>query len=113
MMPNSATQQNFNNPYEIIRINQIFDSFLQELKPVFNDLPFNIAEENIQSRIRGNLLMAIVINSGILLNTSNKVNCQPVMARCMVIWPVDWAFWAIAINSRCMHWQHTSTGTGN
>lgn len=65
--------KNFNNPYEIIRINQIFDSFLQELKPVFNDLPFNIAEENIQSRIRGNLLMAIANKFGyILLNTSNK-----------------------------------------
>jgi NAD+ synthase (glutamine-hydrolysing) len=36
-------------------------------------LPFSLAEENIQSRTRGNLLMAIANKFGyILLNTSNK-----------------------------------------
>lgn len=61
------------NPYEIISINNIFESFLQELKPIYGDLPFNVAEENIQSRIRGNILMAIANKFGyILLNTSNK-----------------------------------------
>lgn len=61
------------NPYDIIPIKNIYDSFLAELKPVFNDLPFSIAEENIQSRSRGNLLMAIANKFGyILLNTSNK-----------------------------------------
>lgn len=61
------------NPYDIIPIKNIYDSFLDELKPVFNDLPFGIAEENIQSRTRGNLLMAIANKFGyILLNTSNK-----------------------------------------
>ncbi len=61
------------NPYDIIPIKNIYESFLAELKPIFNDLPFSIAEENIQSRIRGNLLMAIANKFGyILLNTSNK-----------------------------------------
>lgn len=61
------------NPYDIISIKNIYESFLAELKPVFNDLPFSIAEENIQSRSRGNLLMAIANKFGyILLNTSNK-----------------------------------------
>jgi len=61
------------NPYDIISIKNIYDSFLDELKPVFNNLPFGIAEENIQSRTRGNLLMAIANKFGhILLNTSNK-----------------------------------------
>ena len=47
--------------------------FSQKLKPIFKDLPFSIAEENIQSRTRGNLLMAIANKFGyILLNTSNK-----------------------------------------
>jgi NAD+ synthase (glutamine-hydrolysing) len=56
-----------------VPIKNIYDSFLQELKPVFKDLPFSIAEENIQSRTRGNLLMAIANKFGyILLNTSNK-----------------------------------------
>ncbi|MDP9230818.1 MAG: NAD+ synthase, partial [Bacteroidota bacterium] len=61
------------NPYDIISIKNIYESFLQELKPVFSNMPFGIAEENIQSRIRGNLLMALANKFGyILLNTSNK-----------------------------------------
>ena len=65
--------KNLGNPYDIIPIKKIFDSFIAELQPVFKDLPFGIAEENIQSRTRGNLLMAIANKFGyILLNTSNK-----------------------------------------
>ena len=65
--------KNLKNPYQIIPIKNIYESFLNELKPVFKDLPFSIAEENIQSRTRGNLLMAIANKFGyILLNTSNK-----------------------------------------
>ena len=65
--------KNLGNPYDIIPIENIYNSFLQELKPIFKDLPFSIAEENIQSRSRGNLLMAIANKFGyILLNTSNK-----------------------------------------
>jgi len=61
------------NPFDIIPIQPVFESFLSALKPVFNDLPFGIAEENIQSRTRGNLLMALANKFGyILLNTSNK-----------------------------------------
>jgi NAD+ synthase (glutamine-hydrolysing) len=65
--------KNLHNPYDIIPIKNIYDSFLEELQPLFNNLPFSIAEENIQSRSRGNLLMAIANKFGyILLNTSNK-----------------------------------------
>ncbi len=65
--------KNLDNPYDIVPIKNIFESFLTELKPIFKDLPFSIAEENIQSRTRGNLLMAIANKFGyILLNTSNK-----------------------------------------
>jgi len=65
--------KNLGNPYDVVPIKNIYDSFLQELKPIFKDLPFSIAEENIQSRSRGNLLMAIANKFGyILLNTSNK-----------------------------------------
>jgi len=64
---------NLNNPYDIIKINDIFQSFLKTLDPLFNGLPFSLAEENIQSRSRGNILMAIANKFGyILLNTSNK-----------------------------------------
>ncbi len=65
--------KNLDNPYDIIPIKNIYEEFLAELKPIFKDLPFSIAEENIQSRARGNLLMAIANKFGyILLNTSNK-----------------------------------------
>lgn len=68
-----ALSKNLENPYDIIRINNVYESFLATLKPIFNDLPFSLAEENIQSRTRGNLLMAISNKFGyILLNTSNK-----------------------------------------
>jgi NAD+ synthase (glutamine-hydrolysing) len=65
--------KNLGNPYDIVPIKNIYDSFLHTLQPVFGDLPFGLAEENIQSRSRGNLLMAIANKFGyILLNTSNK-----------------------------------------
>ena len=57
--------KNLDNPYDIIRIDNIYEDFLQTLKPVFKDLPFSIAEENIQSRTRGNLLMAIANKFGL------------------------------------------------
>lgn len=61
------------NPYHNIPIEKIYESFLKELSPLFKDLPFSVAEENIQSRTRGNLLMAIANKFNyILLNTSNK-----------------------------------------
>lgn len=68
-----ALSQNLDNPHDIIRINDIYESFLQALEPHFKGLPFNVAEENTQSRIRGNLLMGLANKFGyILLNTSNK-----------------------------------------
>ena len=65
--------KNLDNRFDIVPIKDIFDGFSTTLKPIFGDLPFNVAEENIQSRIRGNLLMAVANKFGyILLNTSNK-----------------------------------------
>lgn len=72
---NDAVQlsKNLGSPYDIIRIDEVYQSFLQTLEPVFTGLAFSLAEENIQSRSRGNLLMAIANKFGyILLNTSNK-----------------------------------------
>ena len=65
--------QNLGNPYEIVRINEVYETLLNTLKPQFQDLPFSLAEENMQSRLRGNILMSIANKFGyILLNTSNK-----------------------------------------
>ncbi len=56
-----------------IPIEKTYNSFLDATAESFNGIPFNVAEENIQARIRGTLLMAISNKHGyILLNTSNK-----------------------------------------
>ena len=58
---------------EIISIESLMENFLETLKPQFNGMDFDVAEENIQARIRGVLLMALSNKFGyILLNTSNK-----------------------------------------
>ena len=65
--------KNLGNPFDIISIQPIYESLLSSLKPVFKELPFSTAEENLQSRSRGNLLMGMANKFGyILLNTSNK-----------------------------------------
>lgn len=64
---------NLENKYDVVPIKNVYESFLQTLKPLFKDLPFSVAEENTQSRARGNILMALANKFGyILLNTSNK-----------------------------------------
>ncbi len=65
--------QNLKMPHDTIPIKKAYDTFNEILKPYFKGLPFNIAEENLQARIRGVILMAISNKFGyILLNTSNK-----------------------------------------
>lgn len=68
-----ALSENLEIQYDIIAIKDMYDSYLENLSPLFGDLPFNVTEENIQARIRGTLNMAISNKFGnILLNTSNK-----------------------------------------
>lgn len=65
--------ENLGISYEIISITPVYEAFLQSLHKPFSGTPFGTAEENLQSRIRGTLLMAISNKHGhILLNTSNK-----------------------------------------
>ncbi|MFA8432921.1 MAG: NAD+ synthase [Marinifilaceae bacterium] len=65
--------ENLGIQYEIVGIQEIFEKFESALAPIFNGLPFNVAEENIQARIRGTLMMGLSNKFGhILLNTSNK-----------------------------------------
>src|SRR6056300_763959 len=59
--------------YQEIEINPIYDQMIHQLNPFFKNLPQDTTEENIQSRIRGNLLMATSNKLGkILLATGNK-----------------------------------------
>jgi NAD+ synthase (glutamine-hydrolysing) len=65
--------ENLKVQYDIIPIEESFHSFEKALQPQFAGLPFNLAEENIQARIRAVILMALSNKFGyILLNTSNK-----------------------------------------
>jgi NAD+ synthetase len=59
--------------YTEIPIRPVFDTFLKALSGEFKGLPEDATEENIQSRIRGTLLMALSNKSGaIVLTTGNK-----------------------------------------
>ncbi len=65
--------KNLQVSHEVISIEQTFNALELTLKPQFEGQPFNIAEENMQSRSRGVILMALSNKFGyILLNTSNK-----------------------------------------
>jgi NAD+ synthase (glutamine-hydrolysing) len=65
--------QNLGVKYNIFSIEKLFMQFRETLQPLFKELPEDIAEENIQARVRATLLMALSNKFGnILLNTSNK-----------------------------------------
>ena len=58
---------------QVISIGDLMKGYDNSLADLFIDTNFSIAEENIQSRIRGNLLMAISNKFGyLLLSTGNK-----------------------------------------
>ncbi len=59
--------------YNVIPINEIYRSVVDTLKPVIGGREFDATEENIQTRIRTVLLMAVQNKSDyILLNSSNN-----------------------------------------
>ena len=65
--------ENLGVEYQIVPINETFAALTTTLGPVFGELPFNVAEENMQSRIRGMMMMAISNKFGnVLLSTANK-----------------------------------------
>jgi len=56
-----------------IPIQETFEAYKKMLATCFADLPFDITEENIQARIRGNIIMALSNKFGWLaLTTGNK-----------------------------------------
>ncbi|MCQ2295356.1 MAG: NAD+ synthase [Bacteroidales bacterium] len=59
--------------YDIVPIKPLFDTFRQTMSPVFGDRAEDVTEENMQSRIRGMIVMAYSNKFGaLMLNTSNK-----------------------------------------
>lgn len=68
-----ALARNLGIDYRVIPIGPIFESYRAALRPVFGSEPRGVTEENIQARIRGNILMSLSNQSGALvLSTGNK-----------------------------------------
>lgn len=65
--------KNLSIPYRIIPIKEIFETYLTTLKEEFREMPSDITEENLQARIRSNIIMAFSNKFGYLvLTTGNK-----------------------------------------
>ena len=68
-----ALAENIGIDFQIIPIKKINEQMLEDLSPVLVGSPEGLAEENLQARIRGNILMAAANKQGaLLLNTGNK-----------------------------------------
>ncbi len=84
MMPTRYTSQmshtdaatladNLGVGYDSVPIEGIFESFMEAVAPVFGDAPPDVTEENLQSRARGALLMALSNKGGkLVLAAGNK-----------------------------------------
>jgi NAD+ synthase (glutamine-hydrolysing) len=68
-----ALAENLGIAFQVIPIDNIFQSYLDDLAPVFSDVGEDVTEENIQARIRATVLMALSNKFGrLLLATGNK-----------------------------------------
>ena len=68
-----ALAANLGIRFELIGISDLFHQYTQALEPLFRGTQSGLAEENLQARIRGNLLMALSNKFGsLVLTTGNK-----------------------------------------
>ena len=68
-----ALAENLGIRFELVAIHDVFMQYQKTLEPMFSGTPFGLAEENLQPRIRGVLLMALSNKFGALvLTTGNK-----------------------------------------
>jgi NAD+ synthase (glutamine-hydrolysing) len=59
--------------FQVVEIEETFAQYKKMLAPVFDGLPEDVTEENLQARIRGNILMALSNKlRGLVLSTGNK-----------------------------------------
>lgn len=59
--------------FDVVSIAPLYDSYMQQLSPLFAGKAVDTTEENLQARLRGVLLMALSNKTGkILLTTGNK-----------------------------------------
>ena len=65
--------ENLGIEFITIPLGEVFEAYRQALAPTFGARPMDVAEENIQARIRGNYLMALSNKFGsMVLSTGNK-----------------------------------------
>jgi NAD+ synthase (glutamine-hydrolysing) len=65
--------ENLGIHYQVIAIQDAFEDYLKMFAPIFAGLPVDVTEENLQARIRGNILMALSNKfRGLVLSTGNK-----------------------------------------
>ncbi len=68
-----ALAKNLGVAYHVVPIEETFNQYLKMLQPMFDNTPMGVAEENIQARVRGNILMALSNKFGaMVLTTGNK-----------------------------------------
>jgi NAD+ synthase/NAD+ synthase (glutamine-hydrolysing) len=68
-----ALAQNLEIQFDILPISAVWNNYREVLSHEFKGLPEDVAEENLQARIRGNLLMALSNKFGsLVLSTGNK-----------------------------------------
>lgn len=69
----AALAKNLKMEFEVVSIEPLYQAFLNELQPLFEKTSFDVTEENLQSRCRGVILMALSNKFGyLLLSTGNK-----------------------------------------
>ncbi|HEX8090466.1 MAG TPA: NAD+ synthase [Blastocatellia bacterium] len=65
--------ENLGIHFQVIEIEEAFSQYKRMLAPAFDGLPEDVTEENLQARIRGNILMALSNKfHGLVLSTGNK-----------------------------------------
>jgi NAD+ synthase (glutamine-hydrolysing) len=65
--------ENLGIHFQVVEIEDTFTQFKKMLAPAFDGLPEDVTEENLQARIRGNILMALSNKlRGLVLSTGNK-----------------------------------------
>jgi NAD+ synthase (glutamine-hydrolysing) len=68
-----ALAKNLGIRFELLSINQAYEAYRETLRPVFTGYKEDVTEENLQSRARGMILMALSNKFGaIVLSTGNK-----------------------------------------
>ncbi len=68
-----ALAKNLGIGFRVVPIGPVYDAYLATLRPHFGGRPFDVTEENVQARVRGNVLMALSNKFGhLVLTTGNK-----------------------------------------